>query len=481
MIRHLVAKDFRSLWWLGPTLAIATLGYACSIPLPLGGRSGSFLDAIFLSSYLAAGLAMARVVQLDCPVLPRGDWHTRPIPWGSLLAAKLVVALCILLPWTAIDIGWSLHWGIGLGEAVSGASLHATFLSVLLLLVMAVAAATRSLIPFILVIAGLGGAAWFILLQGVLHLLYAVYYSPGLALGLLGLAGLLLIAATLGLYRRRRPLPAAGLIVAATLGVEVAGMLAGVILGSHWPPMIAPASQQVRAVQVATTDPLLERFMQKSFLMPLQPRSTDGAEAWVERASATSSVRGHAPLPVEEASPFRLIAGRPTILLRLVNLEQAQRLDVRLRLLVLRRLDPVTLGNDAKVALPGGGSCWVARSPPGGSMPIPTLNCVSGRPICLEIILQRTGESLYPSFDGKTYQCARTALLTGRYAKTYYINATWGENDRMILTRLLPLGNVDRTLSTGYITPSAAPVLGRPAQAGAAPSPPSSSPPVNAR
>jgi len=354
-----------------------------------------------------------------------------------------------------------------------------TLIALGLTLVVAVAAATRSTIQFLLLTAGLGAGLIFglgmslqLLLGPPQPLVAGIYASDGFFVALGATSLILLLAALALLYHRRRVTRAWGVIIGATLGIEFAGLLASTILAAHWPPLTLPEPAEASGLTIAANGPATSSghvipYRRGAIFtpvnLPLGIQMASNITAEIDRVLINQTWSDGRSLEVAVGRGGGL--GSNLVLNRyFAAYNEPERAEVRYRLRVRKTLPSITMTGDGPVALPGGGSCRVVG---GGAQPLngdrAALRCVSGSPLCLSVtITDNKPHGRYVS------GCALTSGLSGRYEQgTSYLPS----GRPLSITRYVEVGLVDRGFSTGWFTPVIKPDP---------PPRPRPSPPVNA-
>lgn len=232
MIWHIFRKDWRLLW---PLVMIAAASYAANIWiwLILGhfGEPRELRQIAALLPYLVnlgTAIVIAAAIHQDPIPGDHQDWLTRPIYRHHLLLAKfLFIALSVLLPMFAMDVGTVLLNGFAASDAIrASAGRTLTLFCFVCLPAIALAAVTRTLIEVIVV-----ASATFVAVAAILFTKNIVDPGNPPATGgvqwtVLLLTGIAIVTATAGVlalqYGRRRTISAQGLIAATVaLGVVI--------------------------------------------------------------------------------------------------------------------------------------------------------------------------------------------------------------------------------------------------------------------
>ncbi|MDB5437599.1 MAG: hypothetical protein JWM33_26 [Caulobacteraceae bacterium] len=487
MIWQVIKKDFRSLWWLGPVLAAAAIGYAYSLFSQHVLWLSTTTDSIVVFwPYLAAGLALARMVQLDSPAILRGDWHTRPASRWSILAAKAMVAAgCVVVPWALINLAWNLSWRVAPADALPEVMLYASEVGCGLVLVIALASATQSLVPLLIVLA-FGLSAGMLIEDHLFWRLLAwldldragTYSSFGLQIATIWAGGAMLLAAILLLYHRRRLAAAWAVMLFATLGVELCSLSAGHAFFFTWPANIAePAAARgveisvagapiVRVIDASPGRPPMaagngiflpsepSRPSQGTLSIPLTIEAPAGMTLEVDRRRVDRTIQGERTITFMAdrggVLGWDLALGSPP-----VPPSASQRVNARYRLYVRQTLPSINMSSDDPVSLPGGGSCRWSNESPFYLRSLPerrlmgTLACVSATPLCLDIARAvDPGPGLFGSGCGLRSHRGFYLQRVGLAAPSLY---------PVSITRNQVLGVIDRSLATGWFTPKAEP------------------------
>jgi hypothetical protein len=245
-LRHLLAKDLRRLRWSIAVWCVLVAARAlidtAGADVALGGFGLQFAISqlswlLSLVSVLLLALLLSRLVHEDPLVGGDTFWITRPIAPGALMTAKLVFAALffIVVPMVGGVIAASAFRTSG-RDLVRILPVLALDQSILVALLMAIAAMTPSLVRYALAIVGL-----IVALVGMMAvMLFAAVMTQGIQEG--GHAGppdhtqavvfgLLIVCTALAVivyqYRKRRP--------ARALAIAGAGLVLAIVVADRWP------------------------------------------------------------------------------------------------------------------------------------------------------------------------------------------------------------------------------------------------------
>lgn len=256
---HIAAKDARQLRpWLGAFFAVVLLraglvaaGIDAFVPSPRQASALGALDTALGLLHLGLMVAIAvQLVHVDRLVGTTAFWPTRPVPRGSLLAAKLLTAVVslVVVPFLLDALVLSAHHASVFD--VLGAVAEDTFVRLAVVLpVMALAAVTADLSEF--VIAGVGIFLGAMLLELVLTVTKVLPYrsAASTSAGLVVAAGLTMVGALGALVHQ--------VFTRRTRRTVVLLALSGLLVlyvGHHWD---TPFLQPPTGLQAGWLDPAL--------------------------------------------------------------------------------------------------------------------------------------------------------------------------------------------------------------------------------
>jgi hypothetical protein len=276
MIWHIFKKDLQLLWPFALLAAVIHGLNAATVYLS-GGIDRLYVSTVVLSvlSILGLIILVASVVHQDTVPGVRQDWLIRPIRRRDLIAAKLLFVLVMgLSPLYAADVALGLADKFPLGATLAASLMRsAALLCLICLPTLIVAAVTRTLQEFVVILAVAVVAFW------VLRVLLAVMgvHSPLAGTGLTWITtsvwtGLSVLAALTLLpmqYVHRRGLTirwlSGGFLVCALMATAIPWKLAFAIQKSLSPE---PGSGASVAIEYNSTDSASLSRMAPSLLHP---------------------------------------------------------------------------------------------------------------------------------------------------------------------------------------------------------------------
>lgn len=257
---HIFRKDVRHLW---PDLTIyigVLIAFACATPAlwPGAGTAGTepgaligitlFLSLLRLLIPLLWLLIIVRLVQDESLVGDQQFWITRPYTRRSLLGAKLFfIAVCIALPFAAMQGYLLLHAGLHLSAAAPDLLLNLFYLALLTWLpFMAVAAVTATLPRALMSIIGAFVAFFVFALVITLHVRAQRITPPNVDETVYTLAAIAVIGILAWQYTTRRTAIARiALIATVVLVVVLPNIAPADLLFHHHYPVAANGSNLV--------------------------------------------------------------------------------------------------------------------------------------------------------------------------------------------------------------------------------------------
>lgn len=149
LVWHIIRKDLRRLAWAYGAWAVAGTYLVIYRNLNIVQRSlWDNVGIVALITFLALGIALiAAVIQEDGLCGANEFWRTRPIAAGRLLAAKLAL---LLVSFALVPMAFALALRPGQGGAIAAIGA----ISIYVLALAAVAASTKDLGQFLLVVVG---------------------------------------------------------------------------------------------------------------------------------------------------------------------------------------------------------------------------------------------------------------------------------------------------------------------------------------
>lgn len=252
-VGHVLAKDLRESWKLGILYAVTVL---VAVALSLGWMGpGAPVNFVPLLVGIVGALIAAAVVQSDSPTRANAFWASHPFDPSAVAAAKLAIALLIVLLGTAGQLAaiqpYQVH-GAELARAVLG---PACFFAALLLGAMVLAAVTADLRSWTLSVIALPVAV--LLLTMLLDRLSLPFVAREVILACLWAGALAVFA---WLYRsrdeRRRSRVAAFGVVAMAMLVTGADSPAPAEVAPSPTAVVAAAPLSIERLRVGETTPL---------------------------------------------------------------------------------------------------------------------------------------------------------------------------------------------------------------------------------